>query len=461
MAHFMKGLYMQHTQHLVIGFGKGGKTLAGKLAARGESVVLVERSAAMYGGTCINVACIPTKTLIHGAELGHPYAQALAAKQELVGALRAKNQEALTRHPSLTLLTGQARFIDPHTVAVQLADGGQTQVRAERIYINTGTVPALPPIEGLAQSQRCYTSTTLMELPERPASLAIVGGGFIGVEFASMLAQFGSQVTLLEGAETFLPREDEDVAAALRAQLEQRGVRILTGARVLRVQDEEAGGDGGVRLHYQQGQGGAEQSLQAQAVLLATGRASTAADLDLPAAGIATDERGFIQVNAQLQASHPHIWALGDINGGPQFTFISLDDQRIVLGQLDGASYHSREQRKQWATCVFTSPPLAHIGLREREARQQGLKFQLVKLPAAAVPKARILGQTEGFLKALVEEGSGRVLGCTLLCPEAHEVINTVQMAVNAGLPYTALRDAIYTHPSMTEALNDLFGAVS
>ncbi|MDO5623064.1 MAG: FAD-dependent oxidoreductase [Pseudomonadota bacterium] len=445
---------MQEAPNLVIGFGKAGKTLAAALAQRGEAVTLIERSPDMFGGTCINVACIPTKALIHGAETGTPYPPAWAAKNTVVDTLREKNRAALLSHPQVSLIVGEARFIDAHTVAVQGPSGEEQRLRAARIFINTGTVPAVPPIEGVADSKRCFTSTTLMALPERPARLVIVGGGFIGIEFASMMACFGSQVTLLEGGPAFLPREDEDVAAALRQQLERAGVRIVTGARTTHVQDV----NGAAQVDYEAD--GSTHQLRADAVLLATGRVPTTAALDLPAAGIATDARGFIQVNDQLQTSQPHIWALGDINGGPQFTFISLDDQRIVLNQLTGGAYTSRAERPQWATCVFTTPPLAHIGLREREARARGIDFRVAKLPAAAVPKARILGQTEGFLKALVDAKTGQIIGCTLLCPEAHEVINTVQVAINAGLPASTLRTAIYTHPSMTEALNDLFAGV-
>jgi pyruvate/2-oxoglutarate dehydrogenase complex dihydrolipoamide dehydrogenase (E3) component len=445
----------QQYQALIIGFGKAGKTLAGFLATQGWRVALVEQSARMYGGTCINIACIPTKSLVHSAELGVPYFEAIAEKNRLTGFLRGRNLTNLTAHPEATLLLGQASFVNERQVRVQLTETGEeVLVEADHIFINTGAVPRLPPIPGLRESQRVFTSTSLMEQTVLPERLVIIGGGFIGLEFASMYAQFGAAVTVLETAPRLLPNEDEDMAAAIIQSLTAKGVTFETGVRVQRI---EPGPEGEDVIIFETPQGTVERR-QATAILVAVGREPVVASLNLAAAGVAQNERGFIQVNERLQTNVPHIWALGDVNGGPQFTYISLDDYRIVRDQLFGPGTRTTADRQYVASTVFLTPPFAHVGLREREARAQGYQVRVATLPAAAITRGQVLRQPGGLLKAVVEESTGRILGCSLLCAEAGEVINTVQLAMKAGLPYPVLRDNIYTHPSMTEALNDLFG---
>ena len=430
--------------NLVIGFGKAGKTLAMTLAKRGEEVALVERSPAMYGGTCINIACIPTKSLIHSADLGRDWADAWAERRDLTARLRAANRAALI-DAGARLIDGTARFTGPRRVEIDGPDGPQV-IEADRIFINTGATPARPPIPGLDALDCVYDSTTIMERPTLPARLAIIGGGFIGVEFTSLMAGFGSTVTLIEAAPTFLGREDRDVADAVRGLLEARGVTILTGVAVERV---EAQGDG-ARVVLKDG------AVDADAVLIAAGRRPVTGDLDLPAGGVETDDKGFVAVDDRLASSAEGVWALGDVNGGPQFTFISLDDYRIVLNQLTGGAHDSRATRPHWATCVFTTPPLAHIGLRESET--EGRNIRVARLPAAKIPMAQVMQEPHGLLKAVIDADSDQILGCTLICENAQEVINTVALAMNAGVTATTLGDAIYTHPSMTEALNTLLG---
>jgi pyruvate/2-oxoglutarate dehydrogenase complex dihydrolipoamide dehydrogenase (E3) component len=445
----------QHYQALVIGFGKAGKTLAGFLATQGWRVALVEQSAQMYGGTCINIACIPTKSLVNSADHHVPYPDAIAEKNRLTGFLRGRNLTNLTSHPEATLLLGQASFVNDHQVRVRLAETGEeVLVEAEHIFINTGAQPRLPDLPGLRESQRVFTSTTLMAETALPERLVIIGGGFIGLEFASMYAQFGSAVTLLDTNPTWLPREDEDMASTISNILTNKDIKLELGVRLLRVESSPDAKDV-VVFENQQGE---TLHLPASAILVATGRTPNVASLNLAAAGIEQDARGFVRVNERLQTNVPHIWALGDVNGGPQFTYISLDDYRIVRDQLVGSGTRTTADRLYVATTVFLTPHFAHVGLREREARAQGYQIRVATLPAAAVSRAQVLRQPEGLLKAVVEVGTDRILGCTLLCAEAGEVINTVQLAMKAGLPYSVLRDNIYTHPSMTEALNDLFG---
>ena len=442
-------------QALVIGFGKAGKTLAAFLGAQGWQVALAEQSDQMYGGTCINIACIPTKSLVHSSELGVPYTDAIAEKNRLTAFLRQRNLASVTASSHVTVYTGHAAFVTPKQVLIRLsATGEEVLVTAEHIFINTGTRPRLPDLPGLHHNPRVFTSTTLMEQTTLPERLVILGGGFIGLEFASMYAQFGAAVTVLESGPTFLPREDEDFADVVRTVLTRRGIRIETNVRLLRIESAPAAAEDVVVYEDQQGQ---TQRLPASAILVAVGREPVTAGLNLAAAGVVQDERGYIPVNEHLQTNVPHIWALGDVNGGPQFTYISLDDYRIVRDQLFGSHTRTTNDRRLVASTVFITPPLAHVGLREKEARAQGYDVKVATLPAAASVRAQILQHTEGLLKAVVEVGTGRILGCTLLCVESGELINLVQLAMQAGLPYTALRDHIYTHPSIAEVLNDLF----
>lgn len=441
-------------KNLIIGFGKGGKTLAAFLAKRGEPVALIEQSADMYGGACINIACIPTKSLIAEAEKGTDYPRAHDVKELLTATLRQTNFEKLAKLENVEIITGKAAFRSPTEVTIQLVAGGETQIEAERIFINTGSQPAIPPIEGM-DSGKVLTSAELIAQSGRPEKLVIIGGGFIGLEFADMFAKFGTEVTVLDRRTRFLPNEDEDVASELFKILADKTIRILNGVNVEKVEDVDADS---VNVRFTQN--GQRKSLAADAVLPATGRKPNTVDLNLAAAGIETDEKGYIQVDDQLKTNVPHIWALGDCNGGPQFTYISLDDFRIIRNQLtEKDRYTSVNDRPPFPTCVFVTPPLALAGLREREAREQGYDIKVFKIPASAIPKAAILNERRGLLKAVVDAKTDRILGCMLCCAEAHEIINTMHLAIHAGVTYHALADMIFTHPSMTEALNELFTA--
>jgi Pyruvate/2-oxoglutarate dehydrogenase complex, dihydrolipoamide dehydrogenase (E3) component, and related enzymes len=444
---------MYDYQAIIIGFGKAGKTLAAFLAGQGWRVAMVEASAQMYGGTCINIGCIPTKTLVHDAELHGPgeqaFSQAMARKRQVTGLLREKNYQNLAGLEPVSVIDGRAEFIDPHRISVQGAAGTQV-LSGERIFINTGAVSRWPAIDGLDRSQRSYDSTGLLQLTQRPARLGIIGGGYIGLEFASMFAQFGSAVTVFEEAGALLGREDRDMAQAIQQILSDAGVSFTFNAGVKQVRDVE----GGVEVVHQ----GGVQSFDA--LLVAAGRVPNTAGLQLARAGVETDERGAVRVDAQLRSSVPHIWALGDVNGGPQFTYISLDDFRIVRDSLFGAGKRSTADRGAVPYSVFITPSFSRIGLSEDQARQQGRDIKVATLPAAAIPRARVLGDTRGLLKAVVDAQTGQILGVALLCCDAHEMINIVKTAMDAGLPYTRLRDQLFTHPTMSESLNDLFGLI-
>lgn len=439
---------------LIIGFGKGGKTLATYLADEGWQVALIEQSARMYGGTCINIACIPTKFLVHSAENKLPYGQAIEEKNRLTTTLRQRNFKNVDESPNATVITGKAAFVDSHTVSVRLVDTGEeVLIEADRIIINTGAQAVIPPIPGIYRSRRVYTSTTLIEQTELPDHLIIIGGGYVALEFASMYAQFGSHVTLLDWSSVFLPDEDVDMAEAIRAVLSAKGIQIEMGVAVDEIVTNESPFDTVVYRTYT----GETVAVNASAILIATGRQPYTEGLNLSAAGVKQDGKGFIRVNDRLQTNVPHIWAIGDVNGGPQFTYVSLDDFQIIRSQFFGQKEYTLFDRKNFASSLFITPPFSHVGLRQHEALTKGYRINVVTLPAAANTRAQILEQTEGILKAVVDAETNRILGCTLLCAFSSELINLVQIAINANLDYTVLRDNIYTHPTMSEALNDLF----
>ncbi|AOV97294.1 pyridine nucleotide-disulfide oxidoreductase [Edwardsiella hoshinae] len=440
---------MTHFQNVVIGFGKAGKTLAAYLARRGESVALIERSAQRYGGTCINVGCIPTKSWVHDADAGIPFAQAAARQQRLVAHLREKNRQMLADLASVTLIDGQARFVDAYTLAVENAQGEQW-VRAERIFINTGARSTLPPIPGLAESAQVYDSAAFLQQTTLPRRVVILGAGYIGIEFASLLRRFGADVWLVEASEHFLPREDRDIAEAVATILRDDGIDLRLATQVTRV--FEQGTEVCLAI--------AGEILRADAVLVAAGRVPNSDGLALARAGVAVDARGAIVVDEQLRTTQPHIWALGDVNGGPQFTYISLDDFRIVRDALYGTGRRHTGDRGAVPYSVFINPTLSRIGLSEEQARALDVPLSVVSLPVAAIPRAHTLNDARGMLKAVVRRDNGQILGATLLCRDSHEMINLLKMAMDAGLSYHALRDQIYTHPTMSEAFNDLFARV-
>jgi len=404
------------TQNLIIGFGKAGKTLAADLANHGQQVILVERSDKMYGGTCINIGCIPSKRLLTEAERLRDTDDKHAAfplmmqrKEMLTSALRQANLNKLTSHENIRVIHAEARFLSPNTVCLTGAEG-EYEVTAERIFINTGTHPAHLDIPG-SGGKRIYDSTGFLSLQELPRRVVIVGGGYISLEFASMYTALGSKVVILEAGTTFLAREDRDVAEEMQRILTAKGVEIVLNAQTTAFEE------GGEATTVVTSQG----NFAADAVLVGIGRRPNTEGLDLQKAGITPDARGFIPVDDHLRAA-PNIWAMGDVAGSPQFTYISLDDYRIVRNQLLGDGRRNRNDRQPIPTTVFTFPPLSHIGMTEAQATQQGLDVTVKKLPANAIPKAKVLGQTDGLLKAIIDNKTGQILGATLFCAESHEI---------------------------------------
>ena len=456
---------MKQYDAIIIGFGKAGKTLAAELSNRGWQVAVVERSSMMYGGTCPNIACIPTKTLVHEAGIAallyhddYPkqanlYKQAIGRKNRLTSFLRNNNYERLSKRPNVTVYTGEGSFVSANIIKVALPEG-DIELQGKEIFINTGSTPIIPAIDGIKESQKVYTSTTLLDLNVLPQRLIIVGGGYIGLEFASMYAEFGSKVTLLEGGNRFMPRNDQDIANSVKEVLEKKGIEIHLNARAQSIHDT----NDGVTLTYSDVSDGTPYFVDGDAILIATGRKPMIEGLNLQAAGIGVDAHGAIVVNDQLRTTVPHVWAMGDVKGGAQFTYLSLDDFRIIRDQLFGDKKRDIGDRDPVPYALFIDPPLAHIGLtEEEEALKRGYSFKVSRLPATSVVRSRTLKQTDGMLKAIVNDHSGKIMGCTLFCAEAPEIINIVAMAMKTGQHYTFLRDFIFTHPSMSEGLNELF----
>ena len=449
---------METVKNLIIGFGKAGKTLAGFLGSKGESVILVEKDKRMYGGTCINVGCIPSKFLSNKATLRKVsnldnetyYKEAVTAKKELIAKLNKANYDKVAGVPNVKIIDGTASFINANVVEVK-SDSEVIQIQAERIFINTGLVPVVPKIEGLNLSERIHTSETIMDMETFPESLAIVGSGYIGLEFTSTYSLFGSKVTIFGDNPKFLPRDDEDIAGLVKAELEAQGAEFKLGVKVKKFVEEADG----VSLYFDNAEG-KEEVQKFSAILVATGRRPDTAELNIANAGVELGERGEIKVNKRLCTNVPNIYALGDVHGGLQFTYLSLDDFRIIKSVLFNEGKYNLNERKHIPFNVFVIPSLAKVGMNVMEAKAAGGSYKLAKLPVMAIPKAKILGNQLGLFKVLIDESTGKILGANLFGVEAHEIINLFTLAMNEDISYESLRDQIYTHPTMAESFNDL-----
>lgn len=441
---------MQEFKNIIIGFGKGGKTLAKNLAAKGESVLVVEKSKKMYGGTCINIACLPSKNLIINAQRGIKFEDAVKQKNEMTTALRNKNYHMVADEETATVLDGTAKFIDNHTIEIVLDSGERTEVKGERIFINTGATPIIPQVKDLKESKYILDSTSAMDQSSLPNELVILGAGYIGMEFASMFARYGAKVTVLDTNEKFLKREDDDISEMLFNDLSQDGIEFNLGAKVVEVKDLSDK----VEIIYEIN--GKKQTVKADKLLVATGRKPVTENLGLENTDIELDERGAIKVDDYLRTTAENVWAIGDVKGGPQFTYISLDDFRIIFDQLYGKGERKVSDRNLVPYSVFITPALSRVGLNEVEAKNKGIEYKLFKLAATSIPKAKVIGNTRGMYKILVDPDTEEILGATIYGEESYEVINLIALAMKAKLPYTMLRDQIYTHPTMTEALNDV-----
>ena len=456
---------MKKYDAVIIGFGKGGKTLAGFLAGKGQNVALVEKSDKMYGGTCINVGCIPSKKLVNSTKVLKDkglssiedkekfYSESIENKNTLIGALRGKNYEMLASKENITVYDGTGSFVSKNVVNVE-NNGENVQIEGEKIFINTGSTTIIPNIKGVKESNYVYTSTSIMELKELPKKLTIVGAGYIGLEFASMYSEFGSEVTVIDMGDRLMPREDEEIAERVKAILEAKGIKFLLKSKIEEISDRND--KGYVKISGENG----ESEVESDAILVAIGRKPNTEGLNLEAAGVKTDERGAVVVDETLKTTADNIWAMGDVKGGLQFTYISLDDFRIIRDNVYGNGSRTINDRNVIPYSVFINPPLSRVGMTEKEAVEKGYEVKTGRLEAMAIPKGKIEGVTDGLLKTVVDAKTDKILGCTLLCNTSHEMINVVAAAIKAEQKYTFLKDMIFTHPTMSEALNDLFGSV-
>jgi pyruvate/2-oxoglutarate dehydrogenase complex dihydrolipoamide dehydrogenase (E3) component len=450
----------------VLGSGEAGKYIAWTQAKKGKQAVVIERR--YIGGSCPNIACLPSKNIIHSAKVASYFARSEEfgitkdnwqihmtgvrdSKRKMVEGL-VDMHLANFKSSGAELLFGSGRFIAPKTIEVSLPDGGSRFLHGENIIISTGSRATIEPIPGLQESGP-LTHIEALELDHLPEHLLIIGGGYIGLEFAQAMRRFGSRVTIIERNSRLAHREDEDVAAMLSDIFRDEGIEILTNAAVTGVEGKS--GDR-VKLHLQRN--GGKTALEGTHILAATGRTPNTQNIGLELAGVETTERGHVQVNERLQTTAPGVWAVGDCAGSPHFTHIAFDDHRVVTDNLAGG--HRVTTGRQVPFCMFTDPELARIGLSETEAKQRGIAYRLTKIPMIAVLRTRTLSETRGFLKALIDTESDRILGFTALGVEGGEIIATVQVAMLAGMPYTALRDTIFTHPTMLEGLIPLFAAV-
>lgn len=444
---------MKKYDAIMIGFGKGSKTLAAEMAKRGKHVAMIEKSNQMYGGTCINEGCIPSKSLIIQAD-ENGYTKAVENKEILVTKLRKKNFDKLDQLENVDVYTATAQFVSDHEVHIKNEELDEV-LYGDMLFINTGSEPNIPNIKGIHDTKHVYTSAELMKLTELPKRLAIIGGGYIGLEFSSMYARYGSKVTVFEHGERLVKREDKDIADEIQKVLESQGVafEFLSSVEAFENDGEQ------VVVSYKDASGN-NHRLTVDGVLLAAGRHANTKALALDQAGVKVDARGNVIVNEHLQTNVPHIYAMGDVKGGLQFTYISLDDYRIVKDHLFGEGKRTTENRGNIAYSVFISPTFSRVGLSEQEALKAAHNIKIAKMPAAAIPRANVISQPNGLLKAVIDADTEQVLGCVLFCAESEEMINFVALAMDQKLPYQAIRDHIFTHPTMSEALNDLFSNV-
>ena len=449
---------------IVIGSGQGGNPLALALAAAGWKMALVERQ--YIGGTCINYGCTPTKTMVasgrvaylarrakdYGVSVGKvemDMVKVRERKRAIVQNFREGSERRVRETPGLDLLHGEAAFVDPKTLEVRLNDGQVVRIGGKRTFINTGGRPAIPSIPGLNEVS-WLDSTSIMELDRVPEHLLVLGGGYIGLEFGQMFRRFGSAVTVVQRGRQLLAREDPDVAEAVAAILQEDGIEILLAAEAIRV---AKAADTSVRLTVKTP--GGERVLTGSHLLVAPGRVPNVESLNLAAAGVATDSKGFIRVNEFLETNVPGIYAMGDVKGGPAFTHISYDDFRILKTNLiDGGNTSILGRLVPYT--VFIDPQLGRVGLTETEARAQGLNVRVAKMPMTYVARALEVDESRGFMKVIIDAASGRIVGCAILGIEGGEIMSMVQIAMMGNLTDTQLRNAIFAHPTLAESLNNL-----
>jgi pyruvate/2-oxoglutarate dehydrogenase complex dihydrolipoamide dehydrogenase (E3) component len=448
---------------VILGGGTGSTIAAWTFAGQGQRVAVIDRK--YIGGSCPNIACLPSKNIIHSAKVASYFrdseqfgithtgfkVEMRAVRERKRGMVRGLNELYLENYKNTggELIFGSGRFVAPRTLEVKLLDGKIRRLRGTNVIISTGTRAALDAVPGLAEAQP-LTHVEALELDEIPEHLIVIGGGYIGLELSQAMARFGSKVSLIERGAQVVSREDDDVSEGLSTLLQDEGIEILLNAKINRVE-----GKSGERVIVVLEQNGVEKTLEGTHVLVATGRLPNTEGIGLEVAGVEVTNRGYLKVNERLETTAQGVWGIGEVAGSPLFTHISIDDFRVVRDNIGGGNHVTTG--RQVPFCLFTDPEFARVGLSEKEAKAQGIPYRLFKIPMAGVLRARTLSETRGFLKALIETGSDRILGFTALGVGGGEVMSSVQIAMIAGLPYTALRDAVLTHPTLVEGLAALF----
>ncbi|WP_407371060.1 FAD-dependent oxidoreductase [Carnobacterium sp.] len=438
---------MKKYDAIIIGFGQGARTLATKLTANEWKVALIEKNELMYGGSCVNIGCIPTKILEHDAREKKDYATALKRKNDVTQRNRNTEFTSMQKNELVDLYTGTGAFKSNHAVTVDLGDKKE-EVEAEYIFIDTGSESLYPPIEGLKETNKIYNSTEFQSLPEVPKNLGIIGAGNIGLEFASIYEMFGAKVTLFETGEQFMPKEEREVAEAVQKVMTDKSIDIQLNARVNKLSNENEQ----VKIETEE-----NETFLFDAVLIATGRKPNTAYLNLGDTDIVIDEKGGIEVNDYLETAVENVFALGDVKGGYQFTYITINDAKIIADYVLNKGNRKRSERQNVPYSIFIEPSFARVGLTEKEAKEQGYQVITNTAPVSGTTRSDVIDDTRGLYKAVVNKETDEILGVTLFGDQAHELVNQVKMAMDNHIPYTYLRDQVVTHPVMSEIFNTLF----
>ncbi|MEZ4746263.1 MAG: mercuric reductase [Calditrichia bacterium] len=461
-------MQVEQFQAIIIGSGQGGGPLATDLAEAGWKTALIEKG--NPGGTCVNRGCTPTKTVAASARVAHLVSRAgdfgvrtgpvvidlpaiLNRKDDVVEMFRKSVKKSFKNVENLTYISGEARFTGEKEIEVQISPEEKRQLRADTIVINTGSRPAIPDIPGLAETPY-LTSRSILDVEHVPAELLIIGGGYVGVEYAQMFRRFGSEVYIAQRGEQLLTHEDADVAENIQHILEDEGIKVFLDAKVNSLK-EIALLNINAKIKYS----GGKEKLKVTHVLVATGRTPNCESLELAKSNIKTGENGYIAVDASLKTSCDGVFAIGDVKGGPAFTHIAYDDYRILSNHLlNGKSIDFHDRMVPYT--IFTDPQLGRIGLTEKAAIEQGFDVKIAEMPLSHAARAIETGETRGKMKVVIDATTDRILGCAILAPEGGEVMSALQMAMMGELPYTEIRDGVFAHPTMTESLNNLFETV-
>ncbi len=454
---------MENYDVLVLGSGEAGKYIAWTMAKKGMKSAVIERK--YIGGSCPNIACLPSKNIIHSAKVASYFWRSeefgiskdncrinmravRERKRKMVSGL-VDTHYAAFKASGAELIIGSGRFVGPKTIEVTLPDGGTRTISGENVVVSTGSRATIDSIPGLSEAKP-LTHIEALELDHIPSHLLILGGGYIGLEFAQAMRRFGSKVTIIDRNPRLAPKEDPDVSAMLREMFRDEGIEILPNTNINRVE-----GKSGERVELFGKRDGSEFNLEGTDLLVATGRTPNTGGIGLDVAGVELTERSFVKVNERLQTTASGVWAVGDCAGSPHFTHIAFDDFRIVCDNLTGGN--RVKTGRQVPFCLFTDPEFARIGLSETEATEKKIAYRLAKIPMMTVLRTRTLPETRGFMKALIDVQSDRILGFTVIGVGAGEIVGAVQIAMIANLPYTVLRDAVLTHPTLLEGLIPLF----